>query len=73
MHVWAPALTGESTLLHDALAADPARASGVTFSAIQFPGIDGIDNLALHPQAHQRSIFMTPALRQGLATRLQHI
>ena len=68
MHVWAPALTGESTLLHDALAADPARASGVTFSAIQFPGIDGIDYLALHPQAHERSIFMTPALRQGLAS-----
>ena len=68
MHVRAPALTGESTLLHDALAADPARASGVTFSAIQFPGIDGIDYLALHPQAHERSIFMTPALRQGLAS-----
>ena len=68
MHVWAPALTGESALLHEALAADPERASGVTFSAMQFPGIDRNDYLALHPLARQRGIFMTPALRQGLAS-----
>ena len=68
MHVWAPGLTGESMLLHEALTADPERATGVTFSAMQFPGIDGIDYLALHPQICQRSISMTPALRQGLAS-----
>ena len=68
MHVWAPTLTGESTLLHAALAADPERASGVSFTAMQFPGIDGNDYLALHPQARQRSIFMTAAMREGLAS-----
>ena len=46
----------------------PCAPARVTFSAIQFPGIDRNDCLALHPQICQRSIFMTPALRPGLAS-----
>ena len=73
MHVWAPALTGESMLLHEALAADPERASGVTFTAMHFPGTDRNDYLALHPQIRQRSIFMTAAMRDGLARGRAHL
>ena len=73
MHVWAPALTGESMLLHEALAADPERASGVTFTAMHFPGTDRNDYLALHPQIRQRSIFMTAAMRDCLARGRAHL
>ena len=65
--VWMPSLSNESALLHDELRADPERASGVTFMGVQFPGIDRIDYLQLHPQARQLGWFMSSALRRGLA------
>lgn len=64
--VWVPTLSNESTLLCDELRADPERASGVTFAGVQFPGVDRMDYLALHPQARQLGWFMSPALRRGL-------
>ena len=65
--VWVPTLSNESALLADELRADPERARGVTFAGVQFPGIDRIDYLALHPQARQLGWFMSPSLRRGLA------
>jgi acyl-CoA hydrolase len=65
--VWVPTLAAESALLHAELRADPDRARAVTFCGAQFPGIDRIDYLALHPQARQRAYFMTPSVRAGLA------
>ena len=65
--VFVPTLSTESALLHDELRADPERARGVTFCGVQFPGIDRIDYLALHPQARQVGHFMSPGLRIGLA------
>ena len=64
--VFTGGFTGESALLKEELHADPERASGVTFSAVQFPGIDSIDFLAVHPQAKLSAYFMTPAVRAGL-------
>lgn len=65
--VWVPTLSNESTVLGDELQADPARAAGVCFAGVAFPGIDRIDYLALHPQARQLGWFMSPSLRRGLA------
>lgn len=67
LRVWVPTLSNESALLADELQADPERARGVTFAGVQFPGIDRIDYLALHPQARLLGGFMSPALRRGLA------
>ena len=65
--VWVPTLSNESALLGDELRADPGRAQGITFAGVQFPGIDRMDYLALHPEARQVGWFMSPALRRGLA------
>jgi len=64
--VWLPTLSNESALLAAELQADPERARGVTFAGVQFPGIDRLDPLALHPKARQIGWFMTPGLRRGL-------
>ncbi len=65
--VFAGGFTGESALLKEELRADPERASGVNFSAVQFPGIDTIDYLSAHPQTRLSAYFMTPAVRAGLS------
>ena len=65
--VFVSTLSTESALLHDELRADPERARGVTFCGVQFPGIDRIDYLALHPQARQEAFFMSAGVRAGVA------
>lgn len=65
--VFAPAMAGESSLLAQELRADPGRARNVTFTAVQFPGIDTVDYLGVHPRARLNGFFMSPALRAGLA------
>ena len=64
---WVPTVSNESALLGQALREDPSRADGVTFAGVQFPGIDRIDYLAVHPRARLRAWFMSPAVRRGLA------
>jgi acyl-CoA hydrolase len=66
MRVFVAGMSNESAVLNQELAAHPERARGVDFRAIQFPGIDRMDYLGLHPEARQSSYFMTPALRAGL-------
>lgn len=66
--VFMPTLSNESAWLSRALHAEPDRARDVNFLALQFPGIDAMDYLALHPTARQTSCFMSPALRSGLST-----
>jgi acyl-CoA hydrolase len=65
--VFVSTMANESALLQEALAADPERASGVTFCGVQFPGVDQADYLKLHSQARLEAHFMTPALRTGMA------
>ncbi|MDB5730905.1 MAG: uncharacterized protein JWQ03_800 [Variovorax sp.] len=67
LRVFVPTLSTESSLLLDELRADPERACDVTFTGVQFPGIDRADYLALHPGARQTAFFMTPPVRAGLA------
>lgn len=66
MRVFVSTLSTESALLQDELRADPERARGVTFIGVQFPGIDGADYLAAHPEARQVAYFMSPSVRAGL-------
>lgn len=65
--VFQPTLSNESSLLVQALEAQPERANGVEFCGVQFPGIDTFDPLAVHPQSRQTAYFMGPGLRAGLA------
>ncbi|HEY4350126.1 MAG TPA: hypothetical protein VGN31_02810, partial [Paraburkholderia sp.] len=67
VRVWVPTLSSESELLAGELRADPERARDVNFIGVQFPGIDTIDYLALHPAARQTAFFMSPAVRRGIA------
>lgn len=67
LRVYAPGIAGESALLADELRADPERAAGVHFVSVQFPAIDTLDYLALHPRARLTAFFMSPSVRQGLA------
>jgi acyl-CoA hydrolase len=69
MRVFVSTMSTESALLREELADDPERARDVTFSGVQFPGIDRNDYLAVHPRARLSGYFMTPALRTGLAER----
>jgi acyl-CoA hydrolase len=65
--VWVSALSGESSQLADELRADSECARDVNFMGVQFPGIDTIDYLAVHPGARQTSFFMSPSVRRGLS------
>ncbi|MFT3792317.1 MAG: acetyl-CoA hydrolase/transferase C-terminal domain-containing protein [Rudaea sp.] len=65
--VFVPALAGESALLASELQADPERARDVDFVGVQFPGIDTIDYLAVHPRARATAFFMSSSIRRGLA------
>jgi acyl-CoA hydrolase len=67
LRVFAPGIANESAVLAQELGEEPERAKGVAFCALQFPGIDRLDYLAVHPEARVESCFMTPALRRGLA------
>lgn len=65
--VFVSTLSTESALLRDELAADPDRAGGVTFCGVQFPGIDTVDYLSIHPEARQEACFMSAGVRAGMA------
>jgi acyl-CoA hydrolase len=67
MRVFVGGFAAESAQLRQELETDPERAAGVTFCAVQFPGIDRTDYLALHPQARVEAHFMSPSVRAGVA------
>jgi len=59
-------MSTESALLAEELTAEPERANNVNFIGIQFPSIDSIDYLGVHPQARLYGVFMSPAVRKGM-------
>jgi len=67
MTVFLAGMSGESTVLYQALQARPEKAAGVRFVGALFPGINRSDYLGLAPDARQRAYFMLPGLRKGLA------
>jgi acyl-CoA hydrolase len=64
--VFVPTMSAESALWQQVLVDDPERAAGVTFCGVQFPGIDRVDYLKLHPRARVEAHFMSPAVRAGI-------
>jgi acyl-CoA hydrolase len=66
--VYVPTIAAESALLAEELRDDPERACNIDFMGVQFPGIDTLDYLALHPEARLTAFFMSPAVRRGLPT-----
>lgn len=66
--VFVPGIAAESALLAEELRDDPERACNVDFMGVQFPGIDTLDYLALHPEARLTAFFMSPAVRRGVLT-----
>lgn len=66
MRVFVASMSNESNLLNQELTAHPERARGVDFHAVQFPGIDRMNYIGLHPEARQSGYFMNPGLRQGM-------
>jgi len=68
MTVYVPGVSGESLAFYAALRARPEATAGVRFVGVHFPGINRSDYLGLHPEARQRSYFMLPGLRPGLAS-----
>ena len=64
--VFVAGMSGESALWLDELRAEPERARGVHFTAVQFPGIDTADYLALDPTTSLTAFFMSPAVRAGI-------
>ncbi|HEU0198861.1 MAG TPA: acetyl-CoA hydrolase/transferase C-terminal domain-containing protein [Burkholderiaceae bacterium] len=66
--VYAPGIAGESALLAEELRADPERAADMHFMSVQFPGIDTLDYLDLHPRARLTAFFMSPSVRRELAS-----
>jgi acyl-CoA hydrolase len=64
-NVFVPGVSGESLAFYDALVREPAKAEGLTFVGVHFPGINRCDYLALHPSVRQRAYFMSPLVREG--------
>lgn len=64
--VFVSTMSAESALLAEELRGDPERARDVNFMGVQFPGIDTIDYLSLHPKSRLTAFFMSPAVRCGL-------
>ncbi|WP_114970542.1 acetyl-CoA hydrolase/transferase family protein [Rhodoferax ferrireducens] len=64
--VFVSTMSAESALLAEELRGDPERARDVNFMGVQFPGIDTIDYLSLHPESRLAAFFMSPAVRSGL-------
>ena len=56
LRVWVPTLSNESARLAEELRLDPERARGVVFAGVQFPGIDRIDYLGVHPEARDGAL-----------------
>jgi acyl-CoA hydrolase len=66
--VYAPGISGQSALLAEELRADPERAADMHFMSVQFPGIDTLDYLDLHPRTRLTAFFMSPSIRRGVAS-----
>jgi acyl-CoA hydrolase len=67
MGVYIPGVSGESTLIAQALRARPEAAAGVRFVGVWLPGINSIDYAGLHADARATAFFVCPALAASFA------
>lgn len=61
MKVFVQGVASESTLIRDALRAQPGAARGVHFFGALVPGINEFDYASLHPQARFTGLFLSAA------------
>ena len=74
MHVYAPGLSGESTILVDGLKAGAECCAGVSFIGVWIPGMNRVDYAGLHPQARATAFFATPETRESRsAGKVDHL
>ena len=63
--VYAPGCAGHSLLFEQWLRSDPDASAGTRYSGVQIPTVNRFDFAGLHPQARQRTIFLSAELRQS--------
>lgn len=73
-HVYSPGGAGHSALFEAWLRRAPERADGVCFSGVHLPTVNRFDFASLHPNARQRTIFLSGDLRDSwLAGRVDYL
>ena len=72
--VYVAGCAGHSLLLQSWLEQAPQRSAGVRFTGVQIPTVNRFDFAGLHPQARQRTIFLSSELRDSwLAGRVDYL
>lgn len=72
--VYAPGCAGHSLLFEQWLRDDPQASAGVRYTGVQIPTVNRFDFAGLHPQARQRTIFLSAELRASwLAGRVDYL
>ncbi len=61
--VFAPGCAGHSLLFEAWLRQQPERCAGLRFTGVHIPTVNTFDFAGLHPQARQRTIFLSSELR----------
>ena len=61
--VYAPGCAGHSLLFEQWLRAEPQASAGTRYTGVQIPTVNRFDFAGLHPQARQRTIFLSAELR----------
>ncbi|MBB1117461.1 acetyl-CoA hydrolase [Stenotrophomonas sp. W1S232] len=72
--VYAPGCAGHSLLFEQWLQSEPEASAGTRYSGVQIPTVNRFDFAGLHPQARQRTIFLSAELRESwLAGRVDYL
>lgn len=67
MTVYVGGTAGESSVVAEALAAEPAAAAGVRFVGVWLPGMNRFDYAGLHPGARSTAFFITRQMHRSFA------
>ena len=72
--VYAPGCAGHSLLFEQWLQSEPEASAATRYSGVQIPTVNRFDFAGLHPQARQRTIFLSAELRESwLAGRVDYL
>ena len=72
--VYAPGCAGHSLLFEQWLQSEPEASAGTRYSGVQIPTVNRFDFAGLHPQARQRTNFLSAELRESwLAGRVDYL
>ena len=74
VEVYTAGCAGHSLLFESWLQESPERAAGVRFTGVHIPTVNRFDFASLHPEARQRTIFLSGELRDSwLAGRVDYL